>query len=624
MLINRTCLAIVVIVSLFGNTFAQLQGQKLSEISPELKKNAVDFLRETIKEIPKLKADENRQYFTIETARLLWKYDEKEARKMFESVMQEVKHSFSKTAEKYRKAVEERKKLRANTRIDYGMNGAYPTSNKYYANSNIVAANTMANYETEISIYELGMADEFRKVASLRKNLLESLINFEPSLAYQFFTETNQILPKNRNNYLYHDYSLTERRVVTEMLKRNEIDKALEVARDVLNKKVLSENFRIILTEIYEKNAVKGSKLAEELLETLKHSDLTEIDDSLLSLFFYNAVESKQQNQPLLSEKSIRDLAKLLGQEVLARMDTGYYSNPADYARRIKDYAPREALKILQKSKKIRKSNIPYYPSNAANVAANAVNAAANAARAAAMAANKAAGTPARLRKSKPKEMPQIVETVPMPEAEFPGDTKDDLIQKLRVGKFTPEERKEIIKLAKEYALANQSWSYYRPNGFIGIVGELARFSLFSADKEVADELMKEAEVYVRPENKNYVDYVGKLLLAGGYSSHHPEKSFALMESMVTINEVIESAVKFGVFFDVETNLILGDEVSALFFLGDNRGIGSLAKETEFRMFIQNLAKSDFQRTKNLADKFEKKEVKMAAKILILDSLLGE
>lgn len=66
------------------------------------------------------------------------------------------------------------------------------------------------------------------------------------------------------------------------------------------------------------------------------------------------------------------------------------------------------------------------------------------------------------------------------------------------------------------------------------------------------------------------------------------------------------------------------DEVSALYFLGEFGAAQAISREGELPMFIQNLAKADFNRTKGLADKFEKPEFKMTAKMLILESLLGE
>lgn len=651
--------AMLVTLLFIGNITAQRiysSDVKPPEISTELKKNAVDFLRQTVKEIPDLKAEENRQYFTIETARMLWRYDEKEARAMFERVMEEVKQSVIKTSEKYKKAADELRKTRKNINANYGY------SNISNRPANVYSANRAYDsevYESKVSVYEVGMTNEFRRISSLRRRLVESLIEADSLLAYRFLRETSKVMPEAANNYSYYDYSnLLEQRIIAEMLDKNEVDKAIEVARDVFDNKK-PENFREIFREIYRKDPVKGSVFAEEILQKLRGEEKS---TSLLSDFFSFAVENVGKTPPVLSDKSLRELAKLLGESVLADLDDeSKYFNPYNYAKQIEKYAPREALKIMQKYKQKRRTDPSYNPSNTANYATNRIsypyNAAANAARAAAnaanyavnmpanrvyasnaavnaaryaanaaaMAANKAANSRKPVKpKVKPKKIPEISEPMPLPKDEPLIETKEDFLQKLRVGKFTPEERKKVIEQAKEYASAGSYRGYIRPDGFVGVVAELARFSLWSADKEVADELMKEAEVYVRPEPKTYADYAAKLMLAGGYSSHHPDKSFAIMESLATINDVIEGAIKLGVFIDTESEFMLNDEVSAEIFLGERGFLRELSGLAEFQLFIRNLAKADFQRTKGLAGKFEKREVKMAAKVLILDSLLAE
>ncbi|HRH40002.1 MAG TPA: hypothetical protein PKY82_00035 [Pyrinomonadaceae bacterium] len=662
MFANKTLIAILIVLLLFENIIAQQNPNltnKQSEISAQLQKDTVDFLRQTIKEIPNLKSEENQQFFTIETARLLRKYDEKTARQMLEQVMYEVKKSLGRTAEKYKKAVEEfKKQAQVNANINYGANSRYPTNaanaayNSYYANrasnkiANTAATNAIPNYEPEINLYATGFFNEFRKLSNLRKSLIENLIESDPNLAYQFLTETSKMMPKELEPYSYTNSTYGfENRIIYKMLEKNEVDKALQIARDILARD-FSEGFLSILNSIYEKDAVKGSTLAEETLQKLRISPTI----FQLTIFFNTAESFKDEPQPLLNDKSLHELAKLLGQIALTQIDGSEpnypaSNNPLYYARRIKEYAPRESLQLLQKSKQKRYnnsnriSNTPYYATNRAypaNYSANypyamntmanrpanypPVNALANVANAVAIAANRAANASYKQPKTTPT--PQIIESIPP--NEFEWENKDSLIQKLRIGKFTAEERKAAIKLAKEYAFASNPWGYSRADGLVSVVAELARFSLFSADKEIADALMKEAETYVRPETSNALDYAKKLMLAGGYSSHQPEKSFAIIESLVSINEVIEHAVKLGVFLDMDSTYMQNDEVSALYFLGEFGAAQAISREGELPMFIQNLAQADFQRTKGLADKFAKPEFKMTAKMLILESLLGE
>lgn len=611
MLIQKTFAAILINILLFGNVIAQQNAvteMNQSEISSELKQQAVEFLRQTIKEIPNLKAEENRQYFTIETARLLRQYDEKESRRMLEQVMAELKKQIAKVNGEYQNELEKAKR------------------------SNLVIAANAANTNTSDESDEYPIARyQFEKILRLRRSLITNLIRTDPLLAYTFLTETSQMIPNNRYIYIYGEmYDALENKVVTALLAKDETDKSIELARKMLDKE-FSEAFLMTLKMIYEKDAVKGNQLAEETVQKINTTKIKGTGSyNELSTFFDRAIESNKQKQPLLGDKSLRELAQLLGQKVLSEMDRDYYYfTPFDYAKKIQKYAPRESLKILQKAKQKRIPTPKYY---ASNTAANAANAAANAAMAAARAAANAAvkeaankATPAK--KSKAKQTTPKVEVPPTKTAsQQKQDTKEDLYKKLANGKFTAEERKEIIKKAKDYAFTGKSWGYYIPDGFFLVVSELAMFSLLSADKEVADELMKEAEVYIRPENKHFADYAGKFMLAIGYSSHQPDKSFALMESLASINEVIESAVKVGSFIDIEESFVPGGEISAVQFLARPGFFGfvrGITPNGELQFFIQNLAKADFKRTTALANKFERTEVKMTAKMLILESLIG-
>ncbi len=636
MKIQKIFLVVLVQILLFANLAAQMNEQP--DLSPELRKNAVEFLRQTIKEIPNLKSPENRQFFTIEAAELLWKYDEKESGAMFELAIKNFKQSLAKTNEAYKKAIAEAKKAQPiNAELDYGANRYAANANaiaanRYYANS----ANMMGNTAIDSSFDEVGMMNELLQITNSRKKLIKSLIETDSYRAYQFIKETENLMPDTDNSFEVKSDIFFKRRITDKMLEKDEVDKAVEVARDALAKDV-ADGYLLTILGVYEKDAGQGTLLAEEVLQKLKISKAEGLDYYLLDLFFETAVETNGQTQPLLNAKSLAALAKLLGNSVLSEMDREYDLEPYEYAKKIEKYAPREALKILQKSKQRRKTNSsrsaankiaandPYfatnrpYPANypgnipyPGNFPGNSMGKAVN------MSANSAANRP----KPKTTAPPQIPEFPSIESDEFAN--KYILIEKLKAGEFTADERKKVIEAAKKHAFESNYWGFARPDRLILVVSELAKFSLASSDKEIADALMKEAEVYVRPETKTYLDYLGKLILAGGYSRHQSDKSFALMESMATVNEVIESAIKFGIFIDPGMYLIPNGEANAPLILGDWEFMSKFSTDNELPMFIQNLAQADFQRTIGLAEKFERNEVQIGAKLLILNSLLGD
>nr|MDQ3321749.1 hypothetical protein [Acidobacteriota bacterium] len=60
--------------------------EKKDEISPELRKEALAFLRETAAEVGSLRLLESRISFSSEMASLMWFADEREARAMYQTV----------------------------------------------------------------------------------------------------------------------------------------------------------------------------------------------------------------------------------------------------------------------------------------------------------------------------------------------------------------------------------------------------------------------------------------------------------------------------------------------------------------------------------------------------------
>lgn len=614
MLIKKTLSAIFISILLFGNVIAQqktIAQIKQPEISAELKKNAVEFLRQTIKEIPNLKAEENRQFFTIETARLLWKYDEKEARTMFEQAMNEIRHKLAEAKEEFIK----REKAKWGKYGD--LSNTTNTSNLArvmynQAISTVYEANRAVEVGNEKEYY--AVREKYKNLLAIRKNLIKNLSEVDAWEAYKFLDETQKTLPRFFLNPGDYEESRMLANIVDTLIVED-IDKSIEIVRLSL-KKCFGLKEIGMLNNIYKANREKGRVFAEEILQnatSLKHPGFY---SSAFKRFLQFSIISKKQfpQNPLLSNDSIKVLVNLLGDSLLDSA-SGYAYDFEDSAKLIEKYAPVKSAKIRQKFRKKSKpadyeENIPMSAEEAAERAAEAANRAVNEVKAT---------------QKKSKKSAEKVETPkPKDEWEVRQETKTALYQKIQNGKFTADEKKKIIEEIKQYALSNNRWGYIRLEGFIPVVAELALFSLASNDKEIAEGLMKEAEVFVRPETKNYVDYASKLFLAVGNSIHHPEKSFAIMESLGGINELIESAVKLGVFFDIESIYVPNGEVNGLFFLGELNITRGFSDTAELLMFIQNLAKADFERTKNLADKFEKREFKMTAKILILESLLGE
>lgn len=586
---------------LFGNIIAQqTQSSPLKppEISAELRKNAVDFLRQTIKEIPDLKTEENRQYFMIETARLLWKYDEKEARKLFEQTINKIN------------------KLRSDIIFEA-------------EKVNIMLASSGDSLDWEkhsrpLTSEQIYRFSKFRIVSENQKFLLNILISFDPEMAYQFLSQTPNF-PRNSSDSGY--YSSYQPRIVEALLEKNKMEKALAIAREILSKE-FSSTYIDVLRRIYRKDSVKGRELAEETLQKIVSSTDYKVTTYLLNLFFDRVLESVENNprDVMLSEKSLRELANLLGKFALTKYDV---NNPwvlEEVARKIQKYSPQQSLQIR---KALKKKSQPIVNANATNTATREyygrANEYSNVSNGAGYGSNRPANAaPVRRPKSSKTPTPQVKKTRQKNEWEIREENRLALIKKLQLGKFTSPERNQILEEIKKYVFSDGR-GYFRFEGYVKVINGLTEFAMASEDKEIAEKLIDEAVLWTKPTTKNYADYLSKTMIAFGYSRFHPEKSFEILEALTGINVVLENAIKLGEFVDMSSELISGSEVNLSYMLRDTPIGRQIFGDNRMIVFsILNLAKSDFGRTKSLASKFERAEMKMTARLLLLQTLLGE
>lgn len=530
---------------------------KKTEISVELQQKALGLLRETIKEIPYLKTEENQQYFKIETARLLWKYDEKEARQMFQTEMTTIRNSISKIVSE--------------------------VSPKY---TNSVIGEKYHRLEMNFFL-------KFEIISSLRGLLIKNLAEVEPETAYKFLVETSQMLPKLEGDLKFRDmFHSLEETIIRSFLMRGNTDKAVEVARRMMTED-FSDEFVTQIKVIYEKDDQKGNHFAEEVLQKIKTAKINTNQNYIIKKFLEAAIESKKgkEQTPLLSDNSIRDLADFLGQSVLAIKKINYtLDEPFEYADLIEKYAPQKAEQIRQKYKK----NLPANEESVADE--NQLN------------------------ESVQKQIASSTENIKKQASEIKKneDEEKDVLQKLENNKFSVQEKLQITEQIKK--LVSESAKNKRRNEK---VKALVMFAMSSKDREIIEVIMNEAVALTNQQTKSYEDYMSNWWLASGYSSFNTEKSFLILEDTIPkFNEVIAGFTKIAEFMDDSNSIFANGEITMIGGLGEGIGANFFKDLTNNQVVIQNLAKSDFNRTKKLTDQFERIEFRLTARMFVLDSLL--
>ena len=544
------------------NETNRVEPNKKDEISAELRKESVAFLRETSVDVNSLRTLENRISFSAELASLMWFNDEKEARTMFQTVINDFRQLL--------------------TEYDTQLTsfGVLPEMADVYS--------TDSSAKTQIT-------RKFFKAISVRQQIAKAIAEHDPQLAFEFFTDTAAAIsnPTFRKQIEGND-AYFETRLLNSIAEKN-VDTALKLGR-----KTLAKNFNYelisLLKKIYEKDEEKGASFAEDIVSKLK-SDFSKPDG-----FYYltrvlntgienlDAIKAKPKKRPMFSEQSLRDLAELTAHEILKREDVEG-SELTNYLTDIERFLPARAAQIRQKFD-IRKNKVSVNSKDVVVVANSNGNL------------------------SPPVEMPS---SVSVKSGEDNKKKLADSLQNLDTKKLSEDERKKVVQESRKIIAETVD----RDQKLLALSALALRISKFG-DKELASEIMKEAQNLVNLQPKNYREYIEIWMLVSGYAKVDAEKAFPILETTVfRLNETITAFVKVGEFIDISGDMIDDGEIQVGSFGGEmTRGILSSLDAADST--VRNLAAADFTRIKSLTNKFERQEVRILAKMLVLRAVLAD
>lgn len=539
-------LLFVLLILSFQISFSQtIEKEKKGEISAGLKKDAVVFLRETAGEVNNLRTLENRISFSAEMAGLMWFQDEKEARTMFQAVINDFRGLF------------------ARYDAQLGISEITPEEGGFFSGDTSEKSQ---------------LVRKFMKAISVRQQVATTIAEHDPKLALEFFTESGQAVsnPTFRKQLEQQDRYF-ETQLLNEIAAKD-VDTALKYGRKALSKGFNGELISL-LQKIYEKDTEKGASFGVDVVQKIKSEDSAPDKlyylNSLLGLGISNLedIKGKSDKKPLFKEQSLRDLAELLAQEILKRQDTEG-SDIESYISQIEKVIPSRAAQIRVKFG-IKKSNKRQTETNIE--------------------------TPdVEIEQKNPQK--QVIENV----------------QNLNTKQLSKEEREKVIGQARKTITEIKE-----PTQRMFALSALASQVALAGDKELAVQIMEETRAFVNPSPRNYQDFLQIWLLAGGYAQVDAEKSFPLLEDAIfRLNDTISAFIKVGEFIDVRGDIIEDGEVQVGSFGGSitrdlTRNLGQ-ADST-----IRNLAIADFPRTKGLTNKFDRQEVRILAKMLVLRAILG-
>lgn len=555
-MLKKIIVNLFLIISLTTVALPQTSETDKKEKEEKLKEDTVIFLRETSSEISNLRTAENRIGFSSEIASLMWFYDEKEARAMFNNVTTDFRQMLQ--------------------QLDAQLNATKFDEE----NSEMYSVPFLGGANRQAQLYR-----KFSKVMSVRQQIATALSEHDALLAYSFFTDTGAAITnpqfKQQNEQMT---SYFETQLLQKIAEQNAA-KGLEFGRKSLAKGV-KPNHIDLLKKIYEKDPEAGASFGEEIISKLKSDDDIESWDKrylysqILSLGLENrkAIKEKPAQKPIFSEQSLRDISELAAQEFLS-IDSGNGMPDNTLIEKIEQITPARAAQIRQKTRAVStNANVTYSNSNSAVTAT--------------------------VRPPKPNPEKETFETLAT------LDTK----------KLSDEDRAKAIAEAGKMIEKIQD-----PNAKMMALSGLAVQIKKTGDKDLALEIMKQAESFVNQTPKSYVDYMQMWMLASSYSQIEPDKSFPILESAVlNLNDTISAFIKVAEFIDASGEIMEDGEVQVSGFGG-----GGIMRELGGAMMmsgstLKSLAEADFARTRNLTNRFDRTEVRILAKMLVLRAMLGD
>lgn len=564
-------------------TFARFAGAQIStdkkptEDQMKLKKEAVAFLRETMADVNNLRTLENRISFSAELASLMWFHDEKEGKAMFQAATADFKELL--------------------TRYDMQMNSlGEPGDGDDYRGGMFADVTDRSR-----------VSRKFQTALQVRQQIAMSIAEHDPELAFGFYFESLQALtnPEFKKQMESRDQYF-EIQLMTQIAKTNAA-KATQFAVKSIEKGVTYQHLEL-LKKIYAKDADKGAEFAVAILGKVKNEKQNYDDYWVLSSFLSTAGTALDQSKkeggkkPLLSQSEARELADVFAQTILNNSEEGSPGG-LQYAGEIEKYNPGRATQIRAKYKDRSNETGGMGSNNSMGRSYGSGNTMSSYSNVMSSASNSNSGRHQREAEEREKVEKQLRED----------------IEKLAGKQLPKEEREKIVTQARRIILQTPG----KDKKILGLTALAAQVSKMG-DKELAGEIMRDAQNLINPSPKNYQDFMLTWMLVSGYAESDPDKAFPLLEeTIMRANDTLAAFVKVGEFIDVAGEMIDEGEVQVGAFGGQMiRGLTSdlgMADAT-----LQTLAKADFTKTKNLTSRFDRSEVRILAKMMILRAVLGD
>lgn len=528
----------------------------------------LEFLRETAADVNSMRSAENRISFGAELASLMWFRDAKEARAMYSVVITDFKQLLA--------------------QYDAQINQPVVSSDDDPSGGGFLFGGSGSPAERKLQI-----------AMQVRQQIAMSLAEHEPDLAMSFYYDTIAMIsnPKKRKQFETMDGYFEVQLI--KQIAAVDIAKAAELAARSLANGVKPTHVDV-LKAIYAKDPAKASDFADKIISRLE-TDKAEQDNFYIFGLLLDLGSIKPDNaagkKPILDRSQLQKLAEILAQGILD-LPADDPSIGQQYVEVIRKYAPNRAAQINAKFKPQ-----PSVKSMSANTSGVTAIGPAELGVPPAMAETPAATAANAEREAREKAIKQMMEDVKtLGSKPLPKDERDRIVA---------EARKVIAQTPGKEAK-------------ISALSLLAAQVTKAGDKELAGDLMKDADRLVNPQPKNYQDFMLTWMLISGYAAADPERAFPLLDDTIgRANDYIAAFVKVAEFIDVNEELIDDGEIQLGAFGGSM--IRGLTQEIGIaNSTVSALATADMAKLRNSTNRFDRIETRVLAKMIVLRAAMGE
>lgn len=577
------CLPLIVLL-VFNSIFAQSviddekeKVRREQEKQQEVEKKAVAMLGEIAAEAGALKLPINRISVFSSTGVLCWKYDEKQARSLINTAVQEIIDVQDADDEQY----------------------------------------DIAQFNWQIQ--------------EVRRQMVQSLAVHDAEFALRIYRQTRAsdiaALMQSPKNLMPNgnDYGRVQNEIQTEQMLVNEIAKqdpkrAVKLAREILEKGISYQLLELI-ERLREKEPEEAARLADEALRKLQDMDFAvNQNERNLAVNFVTRLSQKAENEGagkskfVVNESSLRALAEKIAVFFLRDPDVGnFYYQISGFIPVIEKYSPTRANQLRQRENEIKQKQErtnPYERLNRINENADAETLVSEAQTAPSemksqyytYAANK-------LMSSDNQERARAVINL-IPDKR----TREYALQNLYANMFykaiSAGNTDEARRIASQMTNKNQQINFYI---------QIYNYARQKNDDKLARRMLDEAAALVPANPESNIEMSAILQLANAYANIAPETSLALLEpAIVKINELLGASILLNRFSNNEASRT--DEITMQFFYNSLSQFGFYFNQQD----SFKLAMGNFERTRNLADGFQRPEARTFLRLMIAQGVLSQ